>query len=265
MSKTTGFLIPELNVILQIVHTWASRQRDKDHLLSIIPFVGPSHHGGQVAYEAILSNRDLVLREGYADEKKLFFMSKVKEIFLAIEKRKEQQRLIAESSISFVPSSSIRGWELYDIAACRPAWERRVILPLRSTESWHTIPRDNPDMIVLFCTSMADVIRPAPDAVCMKWNPPPRGYYLLAQVHCVRILTERHGGSRSKPKLTTNLFLKTSRNANTFGPCYEGMQEECNHVQSLVTSPPDYDVPLAENGAIIIGKIASRNPLSFPW
>ncbi|KAJ5716091.1 hypothetical protein N7493_008002 [Penicillium malachiteum] len=155
VGKKTGFIVPELNVCLQILHVWASRQADKQEILSKIPFIPETTAGSEIALKAVISNKELLLREGYADEKPLYFMSKLKEIFLSLEQRKEQRRIFDEPSIR-IGAHCLRGWELVDIAACRPSWEKGVRLPFgmrlggHPADSCYKIIRDNPDMIVLF-------------------------------------------------------------------------------------------------------------------
>lgn len=258
VEKKTGFLVPELNAVLQIAHSWASRQYDSHQLLTKIPFVDPSNEAGQCAYEAVLKNRFLVLREAYADEKELFFITKLKKIFLALEKRKEQQRLVSDGSTRMIDRCCIQGWEIYDIAASKPSYEKRIKLPLRSTESWHKIPRENPDMIVLLSKGMGDVIRPGLNTtICKAWYPLPRENYLLVSSECVRSLSRTHGGAKEKPRFGAKLYLKIPLNNSILGNCEPSDNGGCNHAQSLRTSPPAHHVCL-KNGAILFGKSIGR-------
>lgn len=39
-------------------------------------------------FEAVMAHKELILREAYANEKRLFFMTKLKDAFRALEKRK---------------------------------------------------------------------------------------------------------------------------------------------------------------------------------
>ncbi|CAI7630733.1 unnamed protein product [Penicillium pancosmium] len=114
------------------------------------------------AVKVVTESRDVILREAYADEKTLFLITKLKEIFLAIEQRKDQRMLQNESTkrIPGVSGPYLRGWELIDIATCKPSPEKGTKLNVDPTDSWYKIARDNEDMIVFFSKGMADAIRP---------------------------------------------------------------------------------------------------------
>lgn len=256
-EKKTGFMIPELNSVLLIAHMWASRQSNSNQLLKIMPFIPPTTTGGQAAFKTVMENSNLILREEYADEKKLFFITKLKDVFRALERRKEQQRIVQENTIRIIERHWVRGWEICDIAACKPSNEKRVKLPLSADDSWHKIPRDNPDMIVLLCKGMADAIRPGPNTVCQAWYPLPQDNYLMASAECVKLLSEKHGGAKGKPRLAAKLYLKVPKSNSILGDCEASVDGGCNHAQSLSKNPPDNEVFL-KNGAIIFGKSMGR-------
>ena len=253
VPNQTGFLVPELCAVLEIAHVWASRQTDRDTLLSVMPFAETSHDGGQAAYNAIVANRNLVLREAQGDEKPYMFMAKLKEIFRYVEQRRELQR-VYNSSIRMLGSHCIRGWELYDIAACRSSWEKQVRLPLGSASCWRDIVRENQDIIVLFSQGMANAIQPEPGSVCGAWVPlPRRENYLLASTSCIRDLTDMHGGYHHRPRLGNQLFIEKMGRMDPFRPCDAGSGGACNRVLKLTKSRPTDDFVLPEEGAIVLG------------
>ncbi|RAL06067.1 uncharacterized protein BO80DRAFT_420377 [Aspergillus ibericus CBS 121593] len=253
VPNQTGFLVPELCAVLEIAHVWAARQADRDTLLSVMPFAEVSHDGGQAAYNAIVENRNLVLREAQADEKPYMFLTKLKEIFRFLEQRRELQRAY-NSSIRMLESHSIRGWELYDIAACRSSWEKQVRLPLGKASCWRDIVHENQDTIVLFCQGMADAIQPEPGSVCGAWIPlPRRENFLLASTSCIRDLTDIHGGNQHRPKLGNQLFVDKFRETDPFGPCDAGSGGTCNRVLKLTKSRPGDEFVLPKEGAIVLG------------
>ncbi|KAJ5702172.1 hypothetical protein N7488_009720 [Penicillium malachiteum] len=258
VGKKTGFIVPELNVCLQILHVWASRQADRDEILAKIPFIPETITGNGVALQAVMSNKQLLLREGYADEKPLYFMSKLKEIFLSLEKKKEQRRIFNESSIR-MGAPYLRGWEFIDIAACRPSREKGIRLPFLAlshhpADSCYKIIRDNPDMVVLFSEGMADAIKPFQEQVCRAWDPLPRDRYLiLASLKCLKTLSRRNGGSQNQLKLTKKLFMSTPTTVDTFEACRKGQNAGYSHVYCM-SKPPDESLCLDENGAVILGE-----------
>jgi hypothetical protein len=109
VEKRQGSIIPELNAILEIAHVWAARQADKDRLLPKMPFAQASYNRGQAAYDAITENRELILQPKYAEEKDLYCMSLIKDFFRALEKRRDQRKLINDSSLPLPRLPCIRG------------------------------------------------------------------------------------------------------------------------------------------------------------
>lgn len=104
-----------------------------------------------------------------------------------------------------------------DVIACKPSNEKRVKLPLSADDSWHKIPRENSDMLVLLRKGKPDAIRPGPDTVCKAWYPLLRENYLMASAECVKFLAEKCGGTNGKPRLAAKLYLKVARNNSILG------------------------------------------------
>ena len=255
VKNKTGFLVPELCAVLTIAHVWASKQADREHLLHNIPFMQPSCNGGQAAYDKILENKSLKLREAFADQKALFLMTKLSQIFLSLEKRKEQQRLFDDGTLAVFQSIALHGWELFDIATCQPSYHKRVKLTMSRPESWHRIARDNQNMLVLFHQGLAGAIQPTPGSVCPAWDPlPGRNEYLLASVYCIRALSKLNGGGLSMPKMTPKLALVPDLDGGRFKACDSRCSGRCERVLELKKEEKEHRWLLPENGAILLGR-----------
>ncbi|PLN84981.1 hypothetical protein BDW42DRAFT_183236 [Aspergillus taichungensis] len=250
VENKTGYLVPELCAVLTIAHVWASKQGDREQLLREIPFTQLSCNGGQAAYDKILENKSLELREAFADQKAIFLMTKLSQIFLSLEKRKEQQRLFDEGTLRLFQSPSLHGWELLDIALCRSSSQRRVNL----TESWHRIARDNQSMLVLFHRGLAGAIRPVPGSVCPAWDPlPSESEYLMASAYCIRMLSRLNGGGLSMPKMTRQLALMPDHDGGRFKACDSRCSGRCERVLELGKKKTEHRRPLPDDGAILLG------------
>lgn len=263
VEKGIGYLVPELNLVLQILHIWAANLpdgADRDNILQKVPFISTSVNFEDCAVKVVTESKNVVLREAYADEKTLFLITKLKEIFLAIEQRKDQRRLQNEASkrIPGLSGPFLRGWELIDIATCKPSPEKGTKLNVGPTDSWHKISRDNDDMIVFFCKGMADAIRPVAARVCPAWYPPPRNHYLLASVPCVKMLSKWNGGTRKSMRMTKKLFLCNAEDTDSFGVCDGSGNGPCSHVHSLMSKVPNREVILEDGGAILLGNSTNQ-------
>lgn len=263
VEKGVGYLVPELNLVLQILHIWAANlpdEKDRDQILQKVPFIPTSAESEDYAVKVVAESKNVILREAYADEKTLFLITKLKEIFLAIEQRKDQRRLQNESTkrIPGVSGPYLRGWELIDIATCKPSPEKGTKLNVGPTDSWYKIARDNEDMIVFFSKGMADAIRPTAARVCPAWYPPPRNHYLLASVPSVKMLSEKDGGSRKSIRMTKKHFLFNAKDTDAFGVCGGNTSGACSHVHSLVSKVPNKEVVLEDRGAILLGNTTNR-------
>jgi hypothetical protein len=212
VQNKTAFLIPEICAILELAHVWASKQKDSEKILEMIPFSDPRWDGGEASYTVILKAKELMLREAYAEEKAVWFMSLLRDFFMAFEMRRDVRRDNNEEYLQWPKiSPAIRGWELSEIAAFDGSEEKRVDLGdsldiLDTSGRWDAIPAENPDMIVLFYKGLAQPISAKnKQEACRAWTPLPEGY-LLATVQCMRQLSKGLGGSDDKPKLTNKIF-----------------------------------------------------------
>ncbi|KAM0461681.1 hypothetical protein ACHAO4_000865 [Trichoderma viride] len=248
VQNKTAFLIPEICAILELAHVWAKRQKDGPEILEKMPFSEPRWDGGKASYDAIMEFKDVKLREAYAEEPAVWFMSLLRELFKAFEVRRSVRRDNHSKYLQVRKKHVIRGWELSDIAAFEDSWEKQIDLGaslgfFKTSNRWDDIPAENEDMTVLFYKGLTQPISPAnEEQACKMWTPLPQGY-LLATI----------GSSDDKPQLTKKLFWRRPISGKIFEPCSEGLCEECTRAQLLVTRVSRTPLPDKPNGAVIFG------------
>lgn len=259
VQNKTAFLIPEICAILELAHVWAKRQKDGPEILAKMPFSEPRWDGGKASYDVIMDFKDLKLREAYAEEPAVWFMSLLRELFKAFEVRRAVRRDNHSKYLQVRKKHVIRGWELSDIAAFEDSWEKQIDLGtslgfIKTSNRWDDIPAENENMTVLFYKGLTQPISPAnEEQACKTWTPLPQGY-LLATVQCIRQLSKTFGSSDDKPQLTKKLFWGRPISGKIFEPCSEGRCEECTRAQLLVTKVSKTPLPDKPNGAVIFGK-----------
>lgn len=182
-------------------------------------------------------------------------MTKLSQIFLSLEKRREQQRFSNDATLPFFSHShELHGWELFDIALCQPSYHKRVRLLIRESAPWDYIARDNKDMLVLFHKGLAAAIQPAPGSVCPGWDPlPSENEYLLASVYCIRMLSRLNGGGLFMPKMTGKLALMPDHDGGRFKACDSHCSGRCERVLELGKKKTEHRWPLPNDGAILLG------------
>lgn len=259
VQNKTAFLIPEICAILELSHIWAKRQSDGPEVLTRIPFSEPRWDGGKASYDAIMECRDLKLREAYAEEPAVWFMSLLREFFKAFEVRRDIRRDNNMRYLQWAKTPVMRGWELSDIAAFEGSWEKEIDLGaslglLDTSSRWDIIPAENKNMVVLFYKGLTQPISPENEKeACKTWTPLPQGY-LLATVQCMRQLSETFRSSHDKPQLTKKLFWGRPPNGKIFEPCSEEHCKECLRAQLLAKEASKTPLPDKPSGAVIFGK-----------
>ena len=263
VEKKTGWLVPELSVVLHIAHAWASQQPDiSAEVLREIPHAVASGDGGAAAWDAILKSQDVELRKGSIDGKPQLFGHVIKNVLTALENRKDVavERDTSFFNVQFPTRSGLRGWELVDLAKWSYSSERKEVDVDRKTAGeWGSIAAENPELVVLFCKGIVHPIRPAKHQVmCRSWTPIPEGRcYLMASVHCLKKLSENCGGTESCPKLTGHLHWHRPRGATLFEGCNYGAGNRCNPLQELMVKKKAFTPGVLEpHGAVIFGRMS---------
>lgn len=260
VGSERGWLVPELSVILHLIHKWAFRQKNQS-LLNRLPFARSVWNGGEAAFSEINANKDLQILSNSRDGVDLDLQSLVKKMLTVVESRKEQI-IEKESSSIRAPSwkSVLNGWEFNDIAAFKHISTMKTVEINEGTGgNWHLIPKYNPEIVVLFCDRLGEPIRPSShDRVCASWSSvPEKRCYLTASMPCVLELSEMCGGGSTRPKLTPKLYLQAPSGGLMIPRC---SRFGCNRLQELVKREPDRPIEIKESGAIIFGNRKNLHP-----
>ena len=262
VEKKTGWLVPELSVILHIAHTWASQQPDiSAEILKKLPHAAASGNGGAAAWDAIMKGKGVELRKDSIDGKPQLFGDVINNVLTALENRKDVavERDNSFFDFHFPTSSGLRGWEFVDLARCSYLAEcKEVNVDHKTAGEWGSIAAENPELVVLFCKGLGHPIRPAKHQnICRSWTPIPEGRcYLIASVHCLKSLSENCGGTESCPKLTRHLHWHRPQGTTLFETCNYGVGSRCNPLQELIAKKKAFAPGILEpHGAVIFGKM----------
>ena len=264
VEKKQGWLVPELSVVLHIAHTWASQQPDiAAEVLENIPYAAASGNGGAAAWDAIIKGKRVELRRDSINEKPQYFGEVINNVLCALESRKDLAVGRDDTFFDFPSTtrSGLRGWEFVDLANWKYLSERKEVdIERKTAGEWGSIAAKNPDLMVLFCKGLGQPIKPAKQQkICPLWSPIPDGRcYLTASVPCLKSLSERCGGTESRPKLTHHLHWHRPQGASLFEGCNGGSRNGCNCLQELVVEKKAVAPGFLEpHGAVIFGKMGT--------
>jgi len=259
-----GWLVPELSVVLHIAHAQIAQQPDlKSEELDRSGYAEISGDGGQAASAAISRACEVMLCDEDVDGRPLFFRDMVNKILIALESRKELRINRKDTSGGRqLIRSGLCGWDFADFVNFDYLHQSREVSIDRSTGgSWNRIASQNPDMIVLFCRNLGEIIKPKEaEKVCGSLAPLPQGRcHLIASVPCLEQLAAVHDEpSRSSnltphPKLTPHLYWHRPSNGKLFEECEYGGGVRCSRLQDLSKKDCGGPGPLEPHGAVIFG------------
>ena len=259
METKRGWLVPELSVVLHISHAQIAEQ---PHLnceeLDRLGYAEISGDGGQAAFDAITRACEVKLCDKDVDGKPLLFRDIVDKILLALESRKELRIARKDTSGSRqLIRSGLCGWDLIDFVNFDYLHRsREVSIDKKTGGSWDRIASENPDIIVLFCKDLGEIIKPNEDEkVCGSLTPLPEGRsHLIASVPCLEKLASVHGGSSTSTKLTPHLYWHRPPNGKLFEECDSSLNGACNRFQDLGKKDRSGPGQLQPYGAVIFGK-----------
>jgi len=260
VGMKTGWLVPELSVILHLVHFWTSQRPDQRKLVDMLPFAEPSPDGAEASYQAILASKDDPLQSSQNRSTVIYVGDRVRWMYLALQSRKEM--LIKRQSETTKPpnlgrKSVLYGWNFKEIANRQEFLTRlKVSIDTESSGRWETLAREDPKIVVLFCHKLGEPIRPVrPEQLCSSWHPIPYGRsYLVASVKTMLALTESCRGSQDRPMLSPKHYW--NRRELLFEKCSLDPGTTCKRLQELVKEPPKFSIDLETmgwKGAVIFG------------
>jgi hypothetical protein len=261
VGTKTGWLVPELSVILHLVHFWASQRPEHDELVDTLPFSELSSDGAEASYRAILDSKDDPLQRNQKRNTVIYVGDRIRWIYLALQSRKEI--LIKRQSETTKPPDLSRGgvlygWNFEEIANRQEFLTKlKVNVDAESSGGWETLAREDPKIVVLFCHNLGQPIRPVrPEQLCSSWHPIPCGRcYLVASVPTILGLTKSCRGSQDQPMLSPKHYWK--RRELLFERCSLNSGTACKRLQELAKQPPNVPMnfnTIGRTGAVIFGR-----------
>lgn len=254
-----AWLVPQLSVVLHLVLAWASFQDDAEELLDMFPYAEAHYDGGAAAHRAIKPAMDMELPESAQTPEMKTFSQLLSEFFAYITNITDQQM-----GSGVKEKKGLVGYEFKKIAEEREhIFSKRASIDGARSAGWLKLIASTPDVPVLFCSNLADPVKPAPGhdtENCLAWREVPRDqYFLAASIQCIKYLSEQCGGTGIL-KLYKNLYCVPSEAKKKDGrsfcrmnhsPCYHFLFEVSNHIPKEAPLYP-------ERGAVIIGKLHSE-------
>ena len=255
-----AWLVSTLSVILHMAHIWA---RDKDDLLTPLPFASAQWDSGDAAFITIKNHSRDELRDGMEGNKKYCLSDLIGRLLLSLDKLAETEALARSEPGRTVKmeNSKIYGWDLLAIAQGKKIIRRKQ---LELSEDWIILGADT---LVLFCQHFGDIIKPASDVrICPMGNLARHGQsYLTATVKCLQTLSEERSGSTNSTCLRlANQAYWLSPGDDQFEDCTQclksdhGRHTKClKRPQQIVTKEPSSrkacTIP-PKRGAVSFGK-----------
>jgi hypothetical protein len=252
-SDRRAWMVPALAVILHMIHIWASLQKEKFPTLTIpsLPYAKPACDIGRAAQEVIYENSNLQLYISKDDNQPYFLKDRVKQYWLELE------TAIAAEKDHQCLTGKLHGWELMEVVSRDPLSEAKEPSVREFRGNWSGLASD-PNMIVLFCRGLGEVIVPNSEAqkLCSEWKSvPTEKDYLTASVKCILQCSNRFSGPGNCSQLGHAVFLQFGQEDTLFADCLHEERRPCQRVQELVRkcSRSQSTTCLEQEGAIVFG------------
>ena len=188
-ASKRAWLVPTLSVVLHMAHIWA---RDKDDLLTTLPFANLDGDSGQAASIAIKKHSRDELRDELKGDEKYRLSDLIGRLLISLDKLADAEaHAKSEPGRSInLESSKLYGWDLLAIAKGQRIMIRKQV---DLSQNWTIL---GADILVLFCQNLGDIIRPASDVRVCPWGDLSRHgqNYLTATVQCLQTLSEWRTG-----------------------------------------------------------------------
>lgn len=179
MGSERAWLVPQLSVVLHLVLAWAFFQDDAEELLDMFPYAEAHYDGGAAAHRAIKPAMDMELPESAQTPETKTFSQLLSEFFAYMTKITDQQM-----GSSVKEKKDFVGYDFKEIAEEREhIFSKKASIDGARSTGWLKLISSRPEIPVLFCSNLADPIKPAPGhdtENCLAWREVPRDQYFLA-------------------------------------------------------------------------------------
>ncbi|RDI76417.1 hypothetical protein Vi05172_g13596 [Venturia inaequalis] len=260
-QEKVGWLVSELSVILHLIHSWAAQTMIENHT-GQYPYAEVSGNGGQAALQVIMEHRNATLTDLSNENLKL--EQRVRSTWIGFTSLKQtlvnKYGQTARGPRLGWLKKSLYGYNFTHLAELRKN-VGRIKVPIDSELSggWESIPLNEPEILVIMCHDIGDVILPADaTSLCSAWQSVPKGMHLLvASAPCIA----RWSRHLRPPKDTSMLSQKhyCHRRGLVFEPCQGLARRACQRIQKLASNAPrnkQESLSFEENckdGAVIFG------------
>lgn len=260
-KEKIGWFVSELSVILHLVHSWAAQNMGENYT-GQLPHAQPLGDGGQAALQAIMEGRSAALRDVWNTSEAITLEQRVRSTYLSF--RALKQKLVKQDRETVKapnwPKKRLYGYNFTHLSElCDNVDRIKVTIESDLSGGWESIPRNEPEILVVMTHDIGQVIHPVRNApLCDSWKPAPSGMYLLvASVPCI-VKWSRH---LRAGEYTSMLSAKhyCHRRGSVFEPFAGNSQEGCQRIQKLSSSrPKSKDESLwfeasCKDGAVVFG------------
>ena len=221
-SDRRAWMVPTIGVILHMIHVWACLQKSQFPALSLsnVPYTTGGHDIGREAQEVVYNNSHLELYVSKDNNEPYLLKDLVKKYWLGLE-----MVIAARQDHKFAGKGNLIGWDMMEVINRDPFSGLKTPSMKGFKGTWEELARD-PNMVVLFCQGLGDVIIPNPQAqrLCDKWRLVPQDKdYLTATTCCVVQCSHRFYGH--------TIFWEQTKDAAPFADCDHDKHRR--HVQRL--------------------------------
>lgn len=254
LGSRKAYMVPELSVILHLIHSWASRRLEpRKSRLKMIPMANPCPEGN--AFDIYMKSQSTEIEAAYGNEKAFYLSDAFKTFYLALEKRKVflQRERHGPTLRSFHNRNALEGWDVIDIIdECQEVRLRQTPISA-SSGGWQSLQQDD-NMIVILGRELGQVIRPAASfegKICSYWaRLEPEKDYLIASVHCIL----QRSNDEKYPSLSKRLYCTELSSQKPHESCpFDGTV--CCRLHGLASKRPSKPLDLTKiaQGAVIFG------------
>jgi hypothetical protein len=267
-EQECGWLVPELNLIYELILAWATRQKHvhRSSLLALLPRAEVDSVSPAMAISDLLdSEGDRIVLPSSDNARDVH----LRDLFVSMSKSFQQRKDLVELSkisgtskfTNWMRSPTLYGWDFDDIAARRvPATRREIHIP-HTSGGWEKIASTNTNVLIVLCTKAGLPIR-AKDSIrtrhCDYWTPlPPPNGYLVTSVPTLVALNQSSAAGGPGLRLWPDGHCCRGKNSKMFEHCrFDAPHRECNRLQTIGSQPPKEPLVFdnrGKHGAVIFG------------
>ena len=252
-SDRRAWMVPALSVILHMCHIWASLQKKHFPTLEVagLPYAEAVWDIGREAQKVCHESSGYKLYTSKDGGTPFTLKDLVHRYWSEIE------RVVGAEKDNSYSGGRLVGWDLMEIVTREPFSQLNEPSTREFKGNWKALA-SHPNMPVLFCQGLGDVIVPNihTQKLCRIWESvPTQREYLTATVKCITHWSQRFSGPRYCSQLGRTSFWKLGPEDQLFADCSHDERSSCQRAQELVRNGSRLQSidDLELQGAIIFG------------